>query len=114
MTLLIIIVIAFAFNNVGTNQKIDVNLQPFYYNYTQVPLLTVVMWSVIAGMLISILLFILMYIKMAVGIRSANTKIRALESEMAILRNRPIEESVDLLKGLDSRKHEIKSVFDEV
>lgn len=111
---LVIVIIVFAFNNIGPHQKVDVNLKPFYYNYTQVPLVTVVLWSVVSGIIISLLLFILLYIKQAVVIRSGQAKIRALEAEMAILRNRPIEESADLLKGMDSRKNEMKSVFDEV
>ena len=109
--LIVIVVIAFAYNNFGPDQKVDVYFQPFFHNYVDVPLVTVVFWSFVAGVVLSLLLFITMYIKQTVDLHSARKRIRALQSEVAILRNRPIEESVDLMKGVDSRISDFKSPF---
>ena len=109
--LIVIVVIAFAYNNFGPDQKVDVFLQPFFHNYVDVPLVTVVFWSFVAGVILSLLLFITMYIKQTVDLHSARKRIRALQSEVAILRNRPIEESAELLKGADSRIPDVKSPF---
>ncbi len=113
IALVLILVVAFAYNNFGPDQRVDVNLKPFMANYVDVPLVTVVFWAFVAGVLLSLLLFVTMYIKQAVDLHAFRKRIKALESEVAILRNRPIEESVDLLKGADSRVAESKSLFPE-
>lgn len=107
--LLILVVVAFAYNNFGEDQVVDVKLQPFYSNYVDVPLVTVVFWSFVAGSLLSLLLFITVYIKQSVTLHAAKRRVKALESEVTILRNRPIEESADLLKGVDKRQGAIDS-----
>lgn len=106
---LILVVVAFAYNNFGKNQVVDVNLEPVYANYIDVPLVTVVFWSFVAGSLLSLLLFITVYIKQSVTLRTARRRVKALETEVTILRNRPIEESADLLKGMDKRQGEMGS-----
>ena len=113
IAILIILVVAFAYNNFGEDQTVDVNLKPFYHNYADVPLVTVVFWSFVAGVILSLLLFITTYIKLSVQSHSARKRIKSLENEVAILRNRPIEESADLLSGADSKNNEIKSAFEE-
>ncbi len=113
VALLIIILVAFAYNNFGPDQRVDVNLKPLFANYVDVPLVTVVFWAFFIGVVLSLLLFITMYVKQAVDIHSFKKRIKALESEVSILRNRPIEESVDLLKGVDSKVAESKSLFSE-
>ncbi len=109
---LIIVVIAFAYNNFGPEQTVDVNLEPIYYNYADVPLVTVVFWSLVGGVLIAFTLFVSVYIRQAVQIRAAHRKIKSLESELSVLRNRPIEESADLLAGSDSEAAGAESLFD--
>jgi uncharacterized membrane protein YciS (DUF1049 family) len=113
IALLIIVIVAFAYNNFGPDQRVDVNLKPILANYVDVPLVTVVFWAFFSGVVLSLLLFITMYVKQAVDIHSFRKRIKALESEVSILRNRPIEESVDLLKGADSKVAESKSLFSE-
>jgi uncharacterized membrane protein YciS (DUF1049 family) len=113
IAVLIILVVAFAYNNFGPDQRVDVNLKPLLANYVDVPLVTVVFWAFFSGVVLSLLLFITMYVKQAVDIHSFKRRIKALESEVSILRNRPIEESVDLLKGVDSKVAESKSLFSE-
>lgn len=114
ITVLLILVIGFAYNNTGPDQVVDVHLQPLLPNYLDVPLLTVVFWAFVAGSLLSLLLFVTTYLKLSVQLRSQRRRIRALEAEVAILRNRPIEESAGLLKGLDEQRQAVESPFDRV
>ncbi|MEE8576511.1 MAG: LapA family protein [candidate division Zixibacteria bacterium] len=109
--LMIIVVVAFAYFNLSPSQTVDVNL--IYVKYLGVPLVTVVFWSFVAGMVVSLILFISVYIRLSVQIRSSTKRINALEGEVAVLRNRPIEESADLLKGADEKHLEVKSPFTE-
>ena len=109
IAIIVIAVIAFAFFNLNTNQIVDVDL--IYVKYVEVPLVTVVFWSFVAGMLVSLVMFISVYIKLTVQNRISHKRISALESEVSILRNRPIEESVNLIKD-KSQDENIKSPFD--
>jgi uncharacterized membrane protein YciS (DUF1049 family) len=113
IAVMLILVIAFAYNNFGPEQKVDVYLRPVMPNYLDVPLVTVVFWSLVAGMVMSLLIFISIYIKQTVDLHAAKRRIKALEGEVGILRNRPIEESAELLKGADSRIRDVKSPFSE-
>ena len=109
IAIIVIVVIAFAYYNFNPDQKVAVNL--IYQNYIDVPLVTVVFWSFVSGMIVSLIMFISMYIKLTVQLRSASKRTSALESEVAILRNRPIEESKDLIKD-DNSSDEVKSPFE--
>lgn len=111
--LLLLLVVGFAYNNIGPEQKVAVHLQPLFPNYVDVPLLTVVFWSFVGGAVLSMLLFVSIYLKLSVQAHSARKRIRALESEVTILRNRPIEESAELLIGADRKKDEQESPFAE-
>ncbi|MBU0982450.1 MAG: LapA family protein [candidate division Zixibacteria bacterium] len=108
---LLLVVVAFAYNNFGPEQKVDVKLEPLLPNYLGVPLVTVVFWSFAAGAILSMFLFVSVYIKQSVDQYAAKKRIRSLENEVAILRNRPIEESAELLKGADRRNEEQESPF---
>ena len=109
--LLLLLVVGFAFNNSGVDQKVAVHLQPLFPNYVGVPLLTVVFCAFLAGAVLAMLMFVSMYLKMSVQAHTTRKRIKALESEVTILRNRPIEESADLLKGADRKKDELDSPF---
>lgn len=110
---LIILMVAFAYNNTGPTQVVDVNLRPLYFNYEAVPLVTVVFWAFLGGVVLALLLFITTYIRLSVQMHGSKKRIKALETEVAILRNRPIEESADLLRGADATDNEISSAFNE-
>lgn len=110
---LLILVVAFAYTNTGPDQTVDVNLRPVYYDYENVPLVTVVFWAFLSGVVLALLLFISTYIKLSVQMHGAKKRIKALETEVAILRNRPIEESADLLRGTDDQQGEASSAFKE-
>lgn len=111
IALLIVVVVAFAYYNMDLKQTVEIDL--VYVKYVDVPMITVVFWSFVAGMLVSLFMFISMYIKMSVQMRQANKKITALEHEVSVLRNRPIEESADLLKGADEKVLDVKSPFED-
>jgi len=111
IALLIVIVVAFAYFNFSPTQTVDVNL--IYLKLIDVPLVTVVFWSFVAGILVSLILFISVYFKLSVQLRSAKKRAQALDNEVTVLRNRPIEESADLLKGTDDKQKEIKSPFED-
>ena len=100
ITIVIIAVVAFAYFNISPNQTVDVDL--IWVKYVEVPLITVVFWSFISGVLVSLLLFISIYIRQSILLRLAHKKIHALESEVTVLRNRPIEESAVLIKSEES------------
>ncbi|MCD6248824.1 MAG: LapA family protein [candidate division Zixibacteria bacterium] len=111
--LLLILVVGFAYNNIGPDQKVAVHLEPLFVNYVDVPLVTVVFWAFVAGAALSLLLFVSIYVKLSVQGHTARKRIRSLEGEVTILRNRPIEESAELLKGADRKMDEQESPFAE-
>lgn len=111
--LLLLLVVGFAYNNASTDQNVDVHWKPLAADRTDVPLLSVVFTSFLGGALLSMLLFVSMYLKVSLQARLARKRIRSLESEVAILRNRPIEESAELLKGADRIITKAKSPFAE-
>jgi uncharacterized membrane protein YciS (DUF1049 family) len=113
IAIVVILVVAFAYNNFKPEQTVDVYLQPIFSNYVDVPLVTVVFWSFVSGLVVSLLLFITTYIKLSVQVHGARRRVRSLENEVAILRNRPIEESADLLKGADDEETQVPSPFEE-
>lgn len=114
VALLILVVIAFAYNNFGADQVVNVHLQPFFPDRIDVPLVTVVFWAFVSGVVLSLLLFITTYIKLSLQIHTMKKRIRALENEVTILRNRPIEESASLLAGIDIQSEESDNLLDEV
>jgi len=109
--LLLLAVVGVAYNNFGANQIVDVRLEPLLPNYMDVPLVTVVFWSLVTGAVLSLFLFVSIFIKQSVQVHSARKRIKQLESEVTILRNRPIEESAELIKGADRKQDELESPF---
>lgn len=107
---LIICFLAFVVYN--ASERVDVNKQPFAQGiFHNVALAEVVFWALVAGVLLSTLMFVMMYIKQSVQLHSCRKRVRALESEVTILRNRPIEESVGLLDGADKKAEVFRSPF---
>lgn len=109
VALIVVCVVAFALYNVGSGQMVTVNL--IWVTFVEVPLITVVFWSFAAGVLISLFLFISVYIKLSVQLRATRKQARALEGEVTVLRNRPIEESADLLMRSEKQKEKANSPF---
>lgn len=109
ITLVVVAVVAFAMYNAGSGQAVSVNL--IWAKYVDVPLITVVFWSFTAGVVVSLVIFISVWIKLSVQLRSTKKQVRALEGEVTVLRNRPIEESADLLKGSPEQDTKVRSPF---
>ncbi len=95
--IIIAVIIGFALYNSGPGQTVDVNL--IWTERIDVPVITVVFWSFILGALVSWLLFISVYLKQSNQIREGNKAVKGLVAEVTALRNRPIEETRDLLKN---------------
>lgn len=107
----IVCVVAFAYHNSSPAETVNVNL--IFAKYIEVPLVIVVFWSFMSGLLVSLLIFILVYLRQSVQIHGLYKQVRALESEVTALRNRPIEESAELLKGEDEKASGISSTLVE-
>ncbi len=93
--IVIAIVVGFALYNSGPDQTVDLNL--IWAQRYNVPIITVVFWTFMLGAVVSWLLFISVYLKQSNQIREANKRIKGLQTEVTALRNRPIEETKDLL-----------------
>lgn len=96
---IIVIIVGFALYNSGARQTVDIEL--IWAHRSDVPVITVVFWSFIMGAMVSWLLFISVYLRLTNQIRSSNRDVKGLQSEVTALRNRPIEESHDLLGTKD-------------
>ena len=107
----IVCVVAFAYHNSSPAEKVNVDL--IFAKYIEVPLVIVVFWSFMSGLLVSLLIFILVYLRQSVQIHGFHKQVRALESEVTALRNRPIEESAELLKGEDEKASGVSSTLVE-
>jgi uncharacterized membrane protein YciS (DUF1049 family) len=105
---------AFVVYNSNHDQRVDVHKQPFASGtFHNVALAEIVFWSFLSGVLLTVLVFLLIYIRQSVQLHSVRRRVRALEGEVTILRNRPIEESADLLKGADLKASTTASPFEE-
>jgi uncharacterized membrane protein YciS (DUF1049 family) len=96
IAIIVIAIVAFASYNAGKSVS-GVNL--IWAQWVDVPLVTVVFWSFTGGLLVSLFLFISIYIKQVTQVRNLRRGVKALEGEVTVLRNRPIEESADLLRS---------------
>ncbi|MCK4301556.1 MAG: LapA family protein [candidate division Zixibacteria bacterium] len=108
---LVLCVVAFAYYNSDMDQRVSVNL--IWAKYVDVPLITVVFWSFVAGVLVSLFVFVTVFVRQSVQIRGTRRRLQALESEVTVLRNRPIEESADLLKSAENRPAGRASTFSQ-
>lgn len=113
IALIVIALVAFAYFNINPTQKVDVDLVIDHWQYVDVPLITVVFWAFVAGVAVSLALFVSVFVKQSVENRSARKRIRSLEHEVTVLRNRPIEESADLIKDSESHDGQTPSPFSE-
>ncbi len=89
----LIFVVLLGFFVYNAEQRVSVNtITAMYHN---VPLIVVVFWSFVFGLLTSFLLSITIYFKQTSDIRRLKRNVDNLNSEITALRNRPIEESED-------------------
>ncbi|HUV30224.1 MAG TPA: hypothetical protein VMY05_03915 [Acidobacteriota bacterium] len=115
VVLVVVLIVCFlGFVVYNASERVNINKQPFAQGtFHNVALAEVVFWALAAGVVLSTLVFLLIYIRQSVQLHSSRKRVRALESEVTLLRNRPIEESAELLKGADNRSRELKNPFDE-
>jgi len=109
VAVIVVAIVAFAIHNIGQYQKVDVDL--IWKEFRGVALVEVVFWAFAAGVVVSLAIFISVYVRLTVNLRSVRRHMRALESEVAVLRNRPIEESAELLTEDDSGSKRPDSPF---
>jgi uncharacterized membrane protein YciS (DUF1049 family) len=113
LVILVILLIAFAYNNFNPDQVVDVHLAPLAHDYIDVPLVTVVFWAFVAGAALALLLFLTGHINQLIVMRNLRRQVKALETELSVLRNRPIEDSAALLSGADQKRVISGSPFQE-
>ncbi len=113
LAILVILLIAFAYNNLNPDQVVDVHLSPLAHDYVDVPLVTVVFSAFVAGAVLALLLFLTGHINQLLVIRNLRRQVKALETELSVLRNRPIEDSASLLSGADQKRAISGSPFGE-
>ena len=63
IAILLIAVVGFAYYNFNPAKTVDIDL--IYTQYVNVPLVTVVFWAFVAGVLMSLILFVSTYIKIS-------------------------------------------------
>ncbi len=102
VVLLVAILLGFSVYNAG--ERVGVNI--LNTRYINVPLIYVVYWAFIFGMLVSLVMFATVYFKQLGEIRKYKREADSLTHEIAALRNRPIEEAADsfLSAGKDEKK----------
>lgn len=100
--LVIALVVGFVVYNYSMDQRVAVNL--YWKQYENVPLLVVIFWSFLAGMALSLVLFVGVYLRQLTQISSARKAVKGLNEEVSALRNRPIEESQDMFGDEDKAR----------
>ena len=100
--LAIALVVGFVVYNYSMDQRVAVNL--YWKQYENVPLLVVIFWSFLAGMALSLVLFVGVYLRQLTQISSARKAVKGLNEEVSALRNRPIEESRDMFGDEDNAR----------
>ena len=100
--LAISLVVGFVVYNYSMDQRVAVNL--YWKQYENIPLLVVIFWSFLAGMAISLVLFVGVYLRQLTQISSARKTIKGLNDEVSALRNRPIEDSRDMFGDEESAR----------
>ena len=85
--ILIVVAIVIGFSIYNAEPRVDVDLVRWQYN---VPLVVVVYWSFLAGMIASLILGLTYMLKLQADRRAERREKRRLESELAALRNRTI------------------------
>jgi uncharacterized integral membrane protein len=93
--IIIAVIIGFAVYNSGPGQTVDIDL--IWAQRYDVPVITVVFWAFILGSLVSLLLFISVYLKQSNQLNEANRAAKGLQAEVTALRNRPIEEAKEFI-----------------
>lgn len=88
VALLLIVLLGFSIMNIG--QQVDINL--FFWQFQEVPLILVIFEAFIAGMLVWFLIAFINELKLRADIRNAKRELEDLHEELQALRNMPLQE----------------------
>ena len=89
--IMVIIMLVLGFAVYNSTQQININI--FGREYFGVPLMVVVFWALVLGMLISFLLGVSYYFRIQSELRTQRKENKRLIEEITALRNLPLEES---------------------
>lgn len=87
----VLIAVILGFSVYNAEERVAVSI--LKTRYVNVPLIIVAYWAFIFGMLVSFALFVTIYFKQTGEIRRHRRQVESLNSEIAALRNRPIEQT---------------------
>ena len=88
IALLLIVMLGFAMMNIG--QQVDINL--FFWQFEEVPLILVIFEAFIAGMLVWFLIAFINELKLRADLKNARRESEELHEELQALRNMPLQE----------------------
>ncbi|MFC1629516.1 lipopolysaccharide assembly LapA domain-containing protein [Gemmatimonadota bacterium] len=88
IALLLIVMLGFSMMNIG--QQVDINL--FFWQFEEVPLILVIFEAFIAGMLVWFLIAFINELKLRADLRNARRESEYLQEELQALRNMPLHE----------------------
>ena len=88
IALLLIVMLGFSIMNIG--QQVDINL--FFWQFEEGPLILVIFEAFIAGMLVWFLIAFINELKLRADLRNARRESEELQEELQALRNMPLQE----------------------
>ena len=88
--ILLIIVLVIGFGIYNSDVRISVNF--FGKDYVEIPMIYVVFWALVIGMVVSFLLSISQYLKVQSELRAQRKENKNLMEEITTLRNFPLED----------------------
>lgn len=88
--LLVLIVIIVGFGIYNPAQRLEINFPG--YQFSDVPLMVVILCAFCVGLLVSFILTIAQSIKMSRDVRNSKKMVHQLEMELVALRNRSLED----------------------
>lgn len=90
LVILLIIVLVIGFGIYNSDVRISVNF--FGKDYVEIPMIYVVFWALVIGMVVSFLLSISQYLKVQSELRAQRKENKNLMEEITTLRNFPLED----------------------
>ncbi|MFC1499895.1 lipopolysaccharide assembly LapA domain-containing protein [Candidatus Zixiibacteriota bacterium] len=88
IALLLIVMLGFSIMNIG--QQVDINL--FFWQFEEVPLILVIFEAFIAGMLVWFLIAFVNELKLRADLRNMRRESEELQEELQALRNMPLQD----------------------
>lgn len=89
LLVIVLVVVVVWFSVYNSEERVTVAL--YNVTYEDIPLIVVSYWTFVAGMLITLVLGLSYFWKLSLDLRDARRDSKRLLTELAALRNRPIE-----------------------